>query len=257
MSVAVRALTSPALIANGLTLAALAAWWGYARIVPPYLVPGPGPVLARMADYLVAPDLRMQLLISVGHVALAMALSFAIGAALALAAHAWAPARLLIDGRITPFLNAFSGIGWLFLGVIWFGVTDTTVVFTVTLILAPFAIINLRAGLAELDADLAELGRSLSRARLRVFLRLALPQLLPYVFATVRTCFGVAWKVVLTAELFGGNGGIGAELNTARQQLDTETVFALILFIVAFVAAAEALLFRPVQRRVDGRFRLG
>ena len=251
------ALRPPALVAHAVTLLALAAWWGYSRLVPAYLVPGPGAVLARMAAYVVDPQLRWQLWVSLGHVAAAMGLSFAIGAALALAAEAWSPMRLLVDGRITPFLNAFSGIGWLFLGIIWFGINDTTVVFTVTLVLAPFAIINLRTGLAELDRDLAELGRSLSHSRLRVFAAVALPQLVPYVFATLRTCFGVAWKVVLTAELFGGNGGIGADLNEARQQLDTETIFALIAFILLFVAATEALVFRPCQRGLDRRFRLG
>ena len=104
---------------------------------------------------------------------------------------------------------------------------------------------------------MSELGRSLSHDRLRVFRTVAVPQLVPYVFATLRTCFGVAWKVVLTAELFGGNGGIGADLNEARQELDTETIFALILYILVFVAATEALVFRPCQRRLDQRFRLG
>ena len=245
------------MIAHGVTLFALAAWWGYSLVVPPYLIPGPPAVFARMAAYLLDPDLRIQLLISLAHVAAALGLSFVIGAGLALAAEAWSPMRLLVDGRITPFLNAFSGIGWLFLGIIWFGINDTTVIFTVTLILTPFAIINLRTGLAELDIELAELGRSLSRSRLRVFRAVAMPQLVPYVFATLRTCFGVAWKVVLTAELFGGNGGIGADLNEARQQLDTETIFALILYILVFVAATETLVFRPCQRRLDQRFRLG
>ena len=240
-----------------MTLLALAAWWWYSRLVPPYLIPGPVAVVERMVAYLVDPDLRVQLWISLGHVAAALVLSFGIGATLALAAEAFSPMRLLVDGRITPFLNAFSGIGWLFLGIIWFGINDTTVVFTVTLILTPFAIINLRTGLAELDAELGELGRSLSRRRARVFRLVAIPQLVPYIFATLRTCFGVAWKVVLTAELFGGNGGIGAELNEARQQLDTETIFALILFILVFVATMEAAVFRPCQLRLDRRFRLG
>jgi ABC-type nitrate/sulfonate/bicarbonate transport system permease component len=62
---------------------------------------------------------------------------------------------------------------------------------------------------------------------------------------------------VLTAELFGGNAGIGYLLNAARQEFDTETIFAVILFIVVFVALAELMFFRPVQRLVDRRFRHG
>ena len=95
------------------------------------------------------------------HVGLAIAIAFVVGCALAALAHYVWPLRLLIDGRLTPFLNAFSGIGWLFIAMIWFGLNSVTVIFAVTLILLPFTIINVRTGLQELDNDLVELGRSL------------------------------------------------------------------------------------------------
>ena len=81
------------------------------------------------------------------------------------------------------------------------------------------------------------------------------PMLVPYGFAALRTSFGVAWKVTLTAELFGGNAGVGYLLNVARQEFETETIFAIILFILIFVAGVETLFFRPLQRRLDRRYR--
>ena len=61
----------------------------------------------------------------------------------------------------------------------------------------------------------------------------------------------MSWKVTLTAELFGGNSGVGYVLNVARQEFDTETIFAVILFILLFVAFTEVFIFRPLQRRLD------
>jgi ABC-type nitrate/sulfonate/bicarbonate transport system permease component len=209
-----------------------------------------------MLAFATEPTLALQLGISVAHVAAAIVLAFVIGALLALAAHFLPVTRLLIDFRLTPFLNAFSGIGWLFLGILWLGIDSRTVVFAVTMILIPFATINLRAGLIELDAELMELGRSLTRARMRRLIKLMVPMLVPYMFATLRISFGVAWKVTLTAELFGGNAGVGYLLNVARQEFDTETIFAVILFIMLFVASTEAFLFRPLQRRLDRRYSL-
>jgi ABC-type nitrate/sulfonate/bicarbonate transport system permease component len=81
--------------------------------------------------------------------------------------------------------------------------------------------------------------------------------LVPYMFATLRISFGVAWKVTLTAELFGGNAGVGYVLNVARQEFDTETIFAIIAFILMFVVVAEVVFFRPIQRRLDRRFARG
>jgi NitT/TauT family transport system permease protein len=246
-----------ALALHGFTFVALAGWWAYSQFVPAYLLPGPVPVLRRMAAFVADAQLALQLAISLGHVAAAITLSFALGAAMAFAAHYLWPARKLVDARITPFLNAFSGIGWLFLAILWFGIDSTTVIFAVTMILVPFATINIRTGLTELDAELVELGRSLSRSRPRLFFKLLVPMLVPYIFATLRTSFGVAWKVTLTAELFGGNAGVGYLLNVARQEFDTETIFAIILFILLFVAGAETLVFRPLQRRLDRRYRHG
>jgi ABC-type nitrate/sulfonate/bicarbonate transport system permease component len=250
-------LTRRDIVLHGFTVVFVAMWWGYAQLVPAYLLPGPWPVLQRMAQFLTDPTLTVQLMASLGHVATALVLSFLIGGALAVTAHAVPVLRLLIDARLTPFLNAFSGIGWLFLAILWFGINSVTVVFAVTLILTPFTTINIRTGLNELDRDLVELGRSLTRSRLPPIRTLIVPMLVPYGFAALRTGFGVAWKVVLTAELFGGNVGVGYLLNTARQEFDTETIFAVIVFIILFVALTETVLFRPLQRRLDRRYRHG
>ena len=86
--------------------------------------------------------------------------------------------------------------------------------------------------------------------------KVIVPMLVPYMFATLRISFGVSWKVTLTAELFGGNSGVGYVLNVARQEFDTETIFAVILFILLFVAFTEVFIFRPLQRRLDRRYRL-
>ena len=247
--------TARALALHGFTLLVLAGWWAYSQLVPAYLLPGPVPVLRRMGAFIGDAQLALQLAISLGHVASAITLAVAVGATMAFAAHYLWPVRKLVDARVTPFLNAFSGIGWLFLAILWFGIDSTTVIFAVTMILLPFAAINLRTGLIELDSELVELGRSLSRSRPRRFLKLLVPMLVPYIFATLRTSFGVAWKVTLTAELFGGNAGVGYLLNVARQEFDTETIFAIILFILLFVAGVETLFFRPLQRRLDRRYR--
>ncbi len=245
------------LVLHGFTLALVAVWWLYAGLVPAYLVPGPLPVARRMLDFFTDPTLTAELAASLVHVAVSLALSFVIGGALAFAAFYLPILRRLVDARLTPFLNAFSGIGWLFLAILWFGLNSGTLIFPVTLIITPFTTLNIRSGLNEIDRDLVELGRSLTRAAWPRLRSLLVPMLVPYVFAALRTGFGVAWKVVLTAELFGGNSGVGYLLNNARQEFDTETIFAVIVFIILFVAMAEALVFRPLQARLDRRYGRG
>jgi len=244
-------------LAHVFTLAVLLSWWGYSQIVPAYQLPGPWLVLRRIGSFLTDSIELTQLIISLAHTSVAITIAFVLGCLLAALAHYVGPLRLLIDGRLTPLLNAFSGIGWLFLAILWFGLNSVTVVFAVALILLPFTIINVRTGLQELDGDLLELGQSLTRNPLRRLTRIVIPLLVPYLFTALRTSFGVSWKVVLTAELFGGNAGVGYLLNVARQEFDTETIFAIIFFILSFVAVTELVLFRPIQRGLDRRFARG
>lgn len=248
--------TSPAVAVNLFTLAAFGAWFALARTVPDYQLPGPWVVLARMPDFLTDAKLRWALIVTLGHAVSAFAIAFVIGSALAIAAYRFVLLQTVIDARITPFLNAFSAIGWLFLAILWFGLSSLTVIFTVTLILIPFTTINIRVGLNELDRELIELGQSLTTNRLLRGRKIVLPLLVPYIFSTLRNSFGVCWKVVLTSELFGGNAGLGFVLNTARQEFDTPTIFAIILFILLFNAIVETLLFRPIQNRLDRRYKV-
>ena len=61
-------------------------------------------------------------------------------------------------------------------------------------------------------------------------------------------------KVKVIVELIGGNSGFGFLLNSARQQFDSVTVFAVIGLIVAFVYCAERFVFVPLQRRVQRHY---
>jgi NitT/TauT family transport system permease protein len=223
-------------------LALLGSWQLYSTHVPAYQLPGPLVVGQSMLAFITDPLLARELGVTIFHILAAILISFLVGGSIAFLPSAAPVTRLLVDGRITPFLNSFSGLGWLFLAI-----------FTVSVVLIPFAIINLRTGLQEMDRDLTELGRSLSRSRLRHFVKLTVPMMLPYVFTTLRTSFGVSWKVVLTSELFGGSSGIGYILNVAWQRFDTPMVFAVIVYIVVFVAFAEHFFFRPIQKAIGGR----
>ena len=61
--------------------------------------------------------------------------------------------RFAIERRIGPFLNAFSAIGWTLLSIMWFGVTPFTVIFAISAVRGPFALVNLAVGLANPDRE--------------------------------------------------------------------------------------------------------
>ena len=105
----------------------------------------------------------------------------------------------------------------------------------------------MREALINLDKERIEMSVSFTRSGWRRFRLVILPSLYPFIFATIRISFGVAWKVALTAELFGGNTGLGYMLNLARQDFDMPLVLAVIVVIIAFVYSTDRWIFSPIQ----------
>jgi NitT/TauT family transport system permease protein/sulfonate transport system permease protein len=249
-----RGIASPQLAAHLFTILFLALWEAASLFTPSYLLPGPVAVAARLWLFVTSPRDLGHLGASLFHVAAAIAISFAIGTMLALIAYFAPLFRFAIERRIGPFLNSFSAIGWTLLSIMWFGVTPVTVIFAISAVLLPFALVNMSAGLGHIDRELIEMARSFTRARVPVFALLMLPSLYPFIFATLRIMFGVAWKVTLTAELFGGNAGLGYMINMARQEFDTATIFAAIILIIAFVHGMDHYVLRPLQAKVSRHY---
>jgi NitT/TauT family transport system permease protein/sulfonate transport system permease protein len=238
---------SPRVAAHLFTLLFLGVWAAGSLVAPSYLLPGPVEVARRLWVFVTnARDLG-HLRQSLFHVGASIAASFVIGSLLALLPYYLPVFRFAVEKRLGPFLNAFSGIGWTLLAVMWFGVSAGTVIFAISAVLVPFALVNMSAGLAHLDREMFEMARSFTRRRLSIFALILMPSLYPFVFATLRIMFGVAWKVTLTAELFGGNSGLGYLINMSRQEFDTATIIAAIALIIAFVHGVDRLVFAPLQ----------
>jgi NitT/TauT family transport system permease protein len=253
-SASLRAPSYDRLAAHLFTLLVIGAWALAATQIPPIALSGPWTTAKALWAFVGDPNQLAHMGYSLMHVGIAIVVSFFVGCALAFLAHYVPVTALMIHGRISPFLNAFSGIGWALLSLLWFGATHLTVIFSISMVLIPFALVNMKEGLASLDRDLVEMGRSFGRSGLKRFTRITIPSLYPFMFATLRISFGVAWKVALTAELIGGGSGFGYLFDLARQDYRTPILFVVILLIIVFVYCADRFLFEPVQRRLQRHY---
>ena len=250
----IAAVTAERLVGLGFWVVLLGAWQIVAVILPDYMMPGPWHVLREAWRLLTVPELLVQVGASIVHVLASLILAFLLGGALVLLATYVPVLRLAVLDRLNGFLNSFSSIGWTMLGILWFGLHASAVIFVITAVILPIVVINLQAGLDAIEFELLEMGASFTRRRLRVLWAIVLPSLTPFAFAALRIGFGIGWKVALTAELFGGNSGLGFLVNLSRQALDTAQIFAVIGLIVLISVAADALVFAPAQRAVARQY---
>lgn len=238
--------------AHTFTVVVVVGWLIAAHFVPPYLFPGPILVGKALRNLLTDRGMLQDVFASAWHVCAAVVASFVLGSGLALLSREVPSLDELVMRRILPFVNSFPGVGWAILALMWFGIGSLSVVFTISLVLTPLALINMRTAIDNVDAELYEMAYSFGRGRVNILRKIVAPSLIPYAFATFRINFGTAWKITLTAELFGGGAGLGYVLNVSRQGFDMATIFAIFAIIIAFSVAVEQLVFRPLQRRFGG-----
>lgn len=234
----------------------LAAWHFYAMVMPPVLIPSPARVLARFYTMWSDPAFVEYALDSLGHVAASVAIAFTLGVGIALLAYFFPVGRPAVYARLAPFLNSFSGIGWAFLALIWFGINGGAVIFATSAALLPLVIINAGAGLQQLNRETIEMAVSFSRHSRRRTVLVILPMMLPYLFATFRLCLGIAWQIVLTAELLCGAGGIGTIINMARARYWTDMLFAIVLLVLLIVYVTDRLIFARIQARLTTTYEI-
>ena len=154
-------------------------------------------------------------------------LALALGFLLALLAHAVPWLSGMIMDRILVVLNGMPSVGWAILAVIWFKVSDFTVIFVQVMILLPFSLINFAEGLRNLDREVDRDGGELcALPRPPRWLKVVIPMLMPYGIAALRVSYGVCWKIALISELFGAQSGLGYLMLQAQSVGDVATVVA-------------------------------
>jgi NitT/TauT family transport system permease protein len=236
-------------LAEGLIILVIAGWWAFSRDMPAYILPGPGAVAEETGRLFVVPDLLFHTASSTLRVVFAVILAVVIGTLLAILPERFPIFSVIVHERIQPFLNSFPSVGWAIVASIWFGPSNETIVFVEVAILIPFCLVNVSAGLRELDSEMIEMARSFTRSRPKVFFKVTLPLLMPYIVAALRIAYGVGWKIALVAELFGTESGLGFLMQRAQTLSDAATVFAACFAVVIIFIAGEKLVIDPLSRR--------
>lgn len=236
-------------IADGTILAVLIAWWAVSRNLPPYVLPSPQAVARSMASFVTDGEVAFNALVSLARVVASVSIAMVLALAVAAAVQAAPVLNVTVERRILTFLNSFPSVGWAILGVVWFKISTPTVLFIQIAIVLPFCIINALAGFRQIDADLNELGLSLTRSPLRRFFKVTLPLVAPFLVAGIRVAYGICWKIALVSELFGASSGLGYLLMRAQSTSDAAMVFACCLVIVAIYTVTDQLLLKPLAAR--------
>ncbi len=158
-----------------------------------------------------------------------------LAAAMVISPVAWMPVTILVFGLASPATAFYGDESWrhglldqlrfAIVAVIWMG--------------AFFPIVlNTAAGARGVRDTHIESARVLGANRWQILAKVILPGAAPTILTGLRVAGGIAWRVIIAAEIFPGTrGGLGYMIATAQTQASYEYAFASI-FVIGMIGLA-------------------
>jgi NitT/TauT family transport system permease protein len=157
--------------------------------------------------------------------------------------------ELFFDSWIMVLLTV-PAVCWAFLSVLWFGLSDIAPILTIVLIVFPFVVMNIWEGTKAVEQDLIGMARVFKADRYLMLRKVLIPQLMPYVFSSLRIALSLSWKIALVAEAFGAGDGVGQEMINWFQDTRVDMMLAWGVSFMIVMVLIDLLVFRLWERRV-------
>lgn len=132
---------------------------------------------------------------------------------------------------VVQFLRMVSPLSWAPVAVVLFGIGTAPVVFLIAIAAIWPIALNTAAGIKSLNPDWLLLARSLGATRGEAIRTIVIPGIRGHVLTGLRLALGVAWIVLVPAEMLGVDSGLGFEVLGARDNMDYSGLAAVMLLI--------------------------
>ncbi len=192
------------------------------KVLPHTMFPSPSDVVQGFQQEIRSNRLPADIIASLWRVAAGFALSIALGlpAGVALGSSPYVRAAFLPGFN---FLRNLSPLAWIGFAIVWFGVGDAPAIFLIFMsIFFPIAL-SVSADVAAIPVVYQRVADEYGLSRLERLLKVTLPAIMPRFVTTLRVAMGVAWLVVVAAEMVAGHNGLGFAIyddrNALRQDL--------------------------------------
>ena len=150
---------------------------------------------------------------------------------------------------IIQILRPVSPLAWLPLGLVLFQKPEPAGIFTIAMCSMWPTVLNTALGVRSVPQDYLNVAKVLKLSRAKTLLKVMLPSALPYMFTGFRLSLGIAWLVIVAAEMLTGAPGVGGFLWQEYNSLIYEHIILCILTI-GFVGFGLDRLMGMVEKRL-------
>lgn len=193
------------------------------------------------------PDIGISLWRLVIGLAVAVVIGIPAGLLLGLSATAERAAAPLVQ-----FVRMISPLSWAPIAVAVFGIGNEPVIFLIAVAAVWPVLINTVAGVRAVDPGYLDVARSFHATRWELVTAVVLPAIRGQLQTGVRVALGIAWVVLVPAEMLGVRSGLGYQVLNARDQLAYDQVVAVIVVIGALGSVLDVIARRLISPERPG-----
>ena len=117
---------------------------------------------------------------------------------------------------IFQMLRPISPIAWIPIAILWFGVGDLSPIFLIFISSVFPMMVQTTAGVHTIDRRYLRAAANFGVSRWVLFSRVVIPAVLPEIIVGMRIGIGVAWLVVVAAEMIALRSGLGYLIMDSR-----------------------------------------
>jgi NitT/TauT family transport system permease protein len=179
------------------------------------IFPTPGEVAAGTVELARKGVLLKYIVASLFRVSAGYLLAVAVGIPAGLLMGWFGRARMAFNPAL-QVLRPISPIAWIPVAILWFGVSDAAPIFLIFLASLFPIVTSAMAAVQNIQLNYIRAARNFGITGLDLFRKVIFPASLPQILTGLRLALGVAWLVVVAAEMIAVNSGLGYLIIDAR-----------------------------------------
>jgi NitT/TauT family transport system permease protein len=121
----------------------------------------------------------------------------------------WVHGAFLTLNPVFQILRPISPIAWIPIAILWFGVGNASPIFLIFMSSVFPMVVQTTAGVHTIERRYLRAAENFAVSRQTLFLRVIIPAVLPQIIVGMRIGLGVAWLVVVAAEMIALRSGLG------------------------------------------------
>jgi NitT/TauT family transport system permease protein len=147
------------------------------------------------------------------------------------------------------FIRYMPATAFISLLLIWLGLGEPPKVALIFLGVLFFNTLMTANIVWQVPSELVRVAYTLGAGNLTVFRKVVLPYAVPGIIDSARVNLAAAWNLIIVAELFATEEGLGVRIARSQRFLDTDRIFA-ILIVIGLIGLITDIGLRMLRNRV-------